>query len=161
MRPLRFGIVTLLLVLVYCGGIALRAFYHVPVPPQITPARPVTEAGVATAKRDLCRLARSERAFYTATGHYADASELPANDSSLPAGEAPYRYSVRATVPFVIVATAYGPLRQQPPALLVDDRLQVCTVRSHVGGTAWHLDDPPPKPWGHVSYECEPCPQPE
>ena len=159
MRPLRFGIVTLVVVFAYCAAIALRAFYRLPVPPQITPARPVTAADIATARSNLCRLARSERAFYSAIGHFADDTELRANDSSLPPSEAPpYLYSVHVPVPerFVIVATAYGPLQQHPPALVVNDRLQICTVRSDLPNRTWQLDNPPQR-WGHTSYDCVPC----
>ncbi len=160
MRPPRFGAVALVLVFVYCAAIALRAFYRTPAPPLMKPARVVTNNDVATAKRDLCRIARAEHAFYSATGHYADDFELRANgDSTLPPRESvPYLYSIRVPVPerFVIVATAYGPLQQHPPALVVDDRLQLCVVRSDLPNLSRQLDNPPQR-WGHTSYDCRQC----
>lgn len=160
MRPPRFGVVALVLVFGYCAAIALRTFYRTPVPPLVKSARAVTNDDIAIAKRDLCRLARAEHAFYAATGHYADDFELHANsDTTLPPRESiPYLYFIRVPVPerFVIVAHAYGPLQQHPPALVVDDRLQLCVVRSDLPNLRWQLDHPPQR-WGHTSYDCRQC----
>ena len=159
MRRLRFGVVALLCAFAYCGAIAVRTSFRVP-PVPTSRAYPVTTLDVLTAKSNLCRLARAEHAFYAATGHYADDPELHANgDITPPPREsAPYLYSIRVPVPerFVIVAHAYAPLQQHPPALIVDDRLQLCTVRSDLPNGAWQLDNPPQR-WGHTEYDCARC----
>ena len=88
MRTSRFGIAALVLVFAYCAAIVLRAHYRVPVPLNTLRRYPVTDHDVAIARSNLCRLARSERAFFAATSHYADGLELRANDPSLPPSEA-------------------------------------------------------------------------
>jgi len=160
MRLLRFWIVALLVVCVYCGAIAVRIFFWTPAAPRpLQPSYPVTDNDIESAKSYLCRMARGERAFYAATGHFAEDAEIRADNSGLlPNPTPPYSYSTHVPVAdrFVIVAHAYGPLQKEPPALLVDDRLQLCTVRSDLPNTVWQLDDPPQR-WGRTSYDCAKC----
>ena len=106
MRPSGFGIAVVLLVFAY---LALIAWWPgSPAPPVLRPAAPA--ADIIESKKELCRLARAEREFYSATGHYAGNSALPANGdvTSPPRVRIPYLYSIHVPIPdrFVIVATA-------------------------------------------------------
>jgi hypothetical protein len=156
MRPSRFGIAVVVLVFAFLTLLVLRL--QPPSPPVLRPAGPV--ADIKQSKAELCRLARSEREFFAATGHYADNSELQENGDTtlLSRRRRPYFYSIHVPVPdrFVIVATPYGPLQQRPPALVVDDRLEICAIRSDLPNAAWQLDNPPQR-WGHSSYDCAKC----
>jgi hypothetical protein len=158
-RPLRFGIIVLVLAFAYCGFVLWRLL-RIPTPPISHPAP--RAADLDAVKGDLCRLARAERAFFGATGHYAPENELRSNgDLTLPHGTRwPYHYGIYVPVPnrFVIVATTYGPLEKRPPALLIDADLQICTATSIMPHFIGRLDSPP-QHWGDTapSYDCEKC----
>ncbi len=116
-----------------------------------------------TVQVDLCRLARAERGFYAATGHYAPENELRSSgDLTLPP-DARWPYQYRITVPaadrFLVIASRVAPLNTAPPAILVDQDLQVCRLLSHPPRTpVSKLDDlgrlEHPERWGE-QVRCE------
>jgi hypothetical protein len=127
-------------------GFFLWRLLHVPTPTLAQPTRYAVD--IKAVKSDLCRLARSERAFFASIGHYASPNELRSNgDLTLPlAGRGPYLYRISVPVPegFVIVASS----QEQLTALSIDASLKVCILR--LPRTA--LDSPL-----NPMFDCEEC----
>jgi hypothetical protein len=160
MRIARFGIVVLAFALGFSTFLAWRLLH----PPVVTVIRrEPAPAELETVKSDLCRLGRSERKYFEATGHYAEQYELRSNgDVTLPQERWPYLYHISVPVPdrFVIEAIPFRAVARQVTVLTVDHSLHVCSMSPNMTGGGWKLDAPP-RGWGEgePDYDCEPCPE--
>jgi len=159
MRIARFGIVVLAFALGWSTFLAWRLLN----PPVVTIIRPEPRpADLDSVKADLCRLGRSERKYYGATGHYADRFELPRDgDLALPRERWPYIYNISVPAPdrFIVEAIPFRSVSRRLTVLTMDHSLKVCYLSPNMPDGGWKLDSPPQE-WGETEpdYDCEPCP---
>lgn len=159
MRIARFGIVALGFAVGLC---TLMAWWLLIPPPVRLPRHEPRPASIETVKSDLCRVGRSERKYFSATGHYANRYELPSNgDFAVPRQRWPYFYQISVPVPdrFVVEAIPVRSVNRRLTVLSLDHSLRVCVLSPNMPDAGGKLDELP-RTWNDAEpdYGCEPCP---